>query len=403
MVLSGLPVPSFFNQIATAILFKKKDRPAPKIPHEIYNDKNQNNFQEAVKTASKKRDCFIKCSVFVIFADDLSKWPMEHIDLTWFVVVNPHAGSGKTLSRWQLAETLMRKKGISYSYNRTDGKMHAAAMACEAARMGYRRFVAVGGDGTVHEILEGIMRYLSDNCPDGGPAALSDFYLAVIPIGSGNDWIKSHNVPYDTEKVVDMLASGSFSVQDIVKVSAAGRGDMPDGGSCSYMINVGGIGLDARICARVNRQKDAGRSGRLLYLNSLIYNLVKSRPFRACVECDGDVIYDGRCLSIAFGLGKYSGGGFRQTPYAVMDDGLLDVTVIPVLPLHVIMTQAYRLLDGTFPGIKGIVSCKASSVSVTSLDNDGEIIEVDGEIVGTLPARLEILPGRLHVLHRTES
>lgn len=328
---------------------------------------------------------------------------MEHIDLRWFVVVNPHAGSGKTLSRWQLAETLMRKKGISYSYNRTDGKMHAAAMACEAARMGYRRFVAVGGDGTVHEILEGIMRYLSNNCPDSGPAALSDFYLAVIPIGSGNDWIKSHNVPYDTEKVVDMLASGSFSVQDIVKVSAAGRGDMPDGGSCSYMINVGGIGLDARICARVNRQKDAGRSGRLLYLNSLIYNLVKSRPFRACVECDGDVIYDGRCLSIAFGLGKYSGGGFRQTPYAVMDDGLLDVTVIPVLPLHVIMTQAYRLLDGTFPGIKGIVSCKASSVSVTSLDNDGEIIEVDGEIVGTLPARLEILPGRLHVLHRTES
>ena len=244
-----------------------------------------------------------------------------------------------------------------------------------------------------------------------GLVSLEDNYTTIIHAinqelsseGTGQmKRIGGSNLEWPLEMAQDMLASGSFSVQDIVKVSAAGRGDMPDGGSCSYMINVGGIGLDARICARVNRQKDAGRSGRLLYLNSLIYNLVKSRPFRARVECDGDVIYDGRCLSIAFGLGKYSGGGFRQTPYAVMDDGLLDVTVIPVLPLHVIMTQAYRLLDGTFPGIKGIVSCKASSVSVTSLEYVGVIIEVDGEIVGSLPARLEILPGRLHVLHRSE-
>ena len=241
---------------------------------------------------------------------------MERIDLVWFAVVNPHAGSGKTLSLWQKAETLIRQKQIPYEYRTTDCKFHATEMAYSAAKEGFRRFIAVGGDGTVHEVLDGIMHCISDMSLKGESVTLSDFTLAVIPIGSGNDWIKSHHVPYDVGEVVDMIANGNFSMQDIVKVSASDPVSGAERTRFSYMINIGGSGLDSRICERVNVQKDAGKSGKLLYVKSLIYNLIHSKIFSARVECDGKTIYRGKCLSIAFGIGKYSGGGFRQTPEA---------------------------------------------------------------------------------------
>ena len=235
----------------------------------------------------------------------------------------------------------------------------------------------------------------------GESVTLSDFTLAVIPIGSGNDWIKSHHVPYDVEEVVDMIANGSFSMQDIVKVSASDPVSGAERTRFSYMINIGGTGLDSRICERVNVQKDAGKSGKLLYVKSLIYNLIHSKIFSARVECDGKTIYRGKCLSIAFGIGKYSGGGFRQTPEAIMDDGLTEVTVIPPLPIHRMVVAACRLVDGTFLKLKEVVSCRCHAVSVFPEDGvAGEIVEVDGEIVGAVPVTLENLPQRLQVLHK---
>lgn len=326
---------------------------------------------------------------------------MERIDLVWFAVVNPHAGSGKTLSLWQKAETLIRQKQIPYEYRTTDCKFHATEMAYSAAKEGFRRFIAVGGDGTVHEVLDGIMRCISDMSLKGESVTLSDFTLAVIPIGSGNDWIKSHHVPYDVEEVVDMIADGSFSMQDIVKVSASDPVSGAERTRFSYMINIGGTGLDSRICERVNVQKDAGKSGKLLYVKSLIYNLIHSKIFSARVECDGKTIYRGKCLSIAFGIGKYSGGGFRQTPEAIMDDGLTEVTVIPPLPIHRMVVAACRLVDGTFLKLKEVVSYRCHAVSVFPEDGvAGEIVEVDGEIVGAVPVTLENLPQRLQVLHK---
>ena len=325
---------------------------------------------------------------------------MDHIDTVWFAVVNPHAGSGKMLSLWKNAEERLRHRGITCEYHTTGNRHHATELACSAARKGFRRFIAAGGDGTVHEMLDGIMRGIAVLQAEGMTADLSDFTLAVIPIGSGNDWIRSHGVPCDAGIAAELIADGSFAAQDIVRVispgiSGPGRKQEP-----SYMINIGGIGLDARICERVNLQKDAGKSGRLLYVNSLIHNLIHSKIFRVSVICDGKSFYEGKCLSIAFGIGKYSGGGFRQTPEAVMDDGLLDVTVIPPIPVSDMPRAALRLVDGSFLTQKQVLSAKARKVEVLPLDDCCEIMETDGEIIGTVPVCLEVLPSKLNVLHR---
>ena len=347
----------------------------------------------------------------------------------WFVVVNPHAGSGRTAREWENVKNALKDNGIPYEFRMTWCKSHATEIAFNAAREGARRFIAVGGDGTIHEVLGGIMLFLdSFSLPQTQPQpetqpihplpqtpaqtqtlphshsqsaqplpepgrrcpSIEDFTLAVIPIGSGNDWIKIHNIPDNISDTVALIKKGSFASQDIMKVTTAT--------SCSYMINIGGVGFDARVCERVNRKKDMGKRGRLLYISSLIHNLFHYRPSPMEIRMDGKTVFSGNCFSIAVGIGKYSGGGLRQTPDAIPDDGLADVTVIPPLPLLRIAAEARRLFDGSITKVKELVSGRCRTLTVAPAGADAEIIEVDGEIVGRLPASFDMLQGKIRVL-----
>ena len=381
----------------------------------------------------------------------------------WFVVVNPHAGSGRTAREWENVKNALKDNGIPYEFRMTGCKSHATEIAFNAAREGARRFIAVGGDGTIHEVLGGIMLFLDSFAQPQTPAqtqtqpqpihpmpskphsqsaqtqtlqhsqtlpqpetqpihpmpseprshsqsaqtqilpqtqtlpqqgrrgpSIEDFTLAVIPIGSGNDWIKIHNIPDNISDTVALIKKGSFASQDIMKVTTAT--------SCSYMINIGGVGFDARVCERVNRKKDMGKRGRLLYISSLIHNLFHYRPSPMEISMDGKTVFSGNCFSIAVGIGKYSGGGLRQTPDAIPDDGLADVTVIPPLPLLRIAAEARRLFDGSITKVKELVSGRCRTLTVAPAGADAEIIEVDGEIVGRLPASFDMLPGKIRVL-----
>lgn len=323
----------------------------------------------------------------------------------WLAVVNPHAGSGRTASEWKKAEQMLISRGIAFTCRMTDCRQHATEIACRAAEEGYRRFIAVGGDGTIHEVLGGIACAIGNARLNGGKMDLSEFYLAVIPVGSGNDWIKAHGITHDTASVVGLIEKGSFALQDIAKVTvlehSRGKegGDMLVPGPYSYMVNIGGAGLDARVCDRVNYQKNHGKKGQMLYINSLVYNLVHGDVFNVSIECDGNVVYDGECLSIAFGIGQYSGGGLRQTPDAVTDDGLLDYTVIPPVSVMEVLKDGPRLFNGTFTKADFLVCGRCRSMTVYTAPGYTAPVEVDGEIVGALPVRIEILPQQINVLH----
>lgn len=323
----------------------------------------------------------------------------------WLAVVNPHAGSGRTVSEWKKAEQMLISRGIAFTCRMTDCRQHATEIACRAAEEGYRRFIAVGGDGTIHEVLGGIACAIGNARLNGGKMDLSEFYLAVIPVGSGNDWIKAHGITHDTASVVGLIEKGSFALQDIAKVTvlehSRGKegGDMLVPGPYSYMVNIGGAGLDARVCDRVNYQKNHGKKGRMLYINSLVYNLVHGDIFNVSIECDGNVVYDGECLSVAFGIGQYSGGGLRQTPDAVTDDGLLDYTVIPPVSVMEMLKDGPRLFNGTFTKADFLVCGRCRSMTIYTAPGHTAPVEVDGEIVGALPVRIEILPQQINVLH----
>ena len=328
---------------------------------------------------------------------------MDSNDKIWYAVVNPNAGSGKTVSEWPKASKILSDNRIDFEY-KTTWKMGAAVeITMKACAEGYRKFLAVGGDGTVHEILEGIAKYVQISAvaktldKESQKVALDDFTLAVMPIGSGNDWIKTLEIPKDFNKVAELIKKDSTGRQDVFCLSL--RDNNTSRNLESFMANVGGVGFDANVCKKVNFEKNTGKSGKVLYLKALISNILNFKTFDCAVEADGKEIFRGTTMSIALGAGKYSGGGMLQVPDAVLDDGLLDITIIPLMPLHRII----RAVPGLFTGklLKDnpeLISAKCSSLSIKPLSSPAPLVEVDGEVVGNLPVSIERLDGQLRVL-----
>ena len=312
---------------------------------------------------------------------------MSETKTAWYFIVNPRAGSGKTMSEWVPAERLLESEGIAFVTAMTDHKKHAVTLAREAAAEGYRRIAAVGGDGSLHEVLGGICSW----CEETGTPP-EDFYLAVIPIGSGNDWIKSCRVPDDVEDALKLLMDGSFGWMDIVRGTSAG-------GRVAYVANCAGIGFDSHVCERVNRQKERGMRGKMIYLNALRHTIFHLRPISVLVRADGENVFSGEIFSLAVGNGPYSGGGMRQVPKADNDDGLLDYMIVPKAKLLSLTKEIPRLFSGTANESELIISGRCKTLRVAPLDEaSADIVEFDGEVEAQLPLTVEVTGERVHVL-----
>lgn len=314
---------------------------------------------------------------------------MNLTENNWVVIVNVFAASKQAGSVWKKAAALLDEAAITYTVHFTGGVDNAYQLSYKAAADGFRRFIAVGGDGTIHDVLNGMAMYASEK----DNVRLSDFTLAVLPVGSGNDWIRSTKVPRDIKAAIKLIADGCRTSQDVVQITNM------DTGRDTYMVNIGGIGLDARVAEIVNKKKEQGKRGKILYLKALLYCIRHRVPVRAKVICDGEVVYDGKYLSMAFGIGKYSGGGMRQTSLAVMNDGLLDVTIIPDISLWVIARKVPTLFTGTFHKVDVLTQARCREVVVLPYGHaDAEPVEVDGEIVGRVPVKMTVLPDQLNII-----
>lgn len=321
---------------------------------------------------------------------------MNDTDSRWLAVVNVFAASRKAGSIWKKAAVMLDEAGVRYKARFTGGVDNAIAITRKSCQKGFRKFIAVGGDGTIHDVLTGIAEYVYSD--DGNGLSLNDFTLGVIPVGSGNDWVKSVGVPRDIKGAVSVLAEGYTGLQDVVRVSVLDAvSHEPE--SFSYMANVGGVGLDARVCEIVNRKKVQGLRGKHLYVTALLYCIRHRVPVSARILCDGKEVFSGQYLSIAFGVGRYSGGGMQQTPLAELGDGLLDVTVIPDIPLWTIAKEIPKLFNGKFHTVDVLTMAKCREVIVLpEAQADMEPVEVDGEVIGRAPVKMEVMDNQINVV-----
>jgi YegS/Rv2252/BmrU family lipid kinase len=225
------------------------------------------------------------------------------------IIVNPQAMHGETARLTPVIEKLLASIPHDLVETKTPG--HAVELAANAT--GYGVVVAVGGDGTVHEVLNGLMRHPADSRP----------VLAVLPTGSGNDTCRTLGIPFDVSEAALILATGERRRYDV--------------GSCNgiYFNNSFAAGLDAKVTAKAVEYKvTKHRSGLWLYLTALMHVLFKDlAAFDIRLGFDGEAPQDVRTLIIAITNGPTYGGGFKITPDSDPRDGLFDVCMIDPLGL----------------------------------------------------------------------
>jgi diacylglycerol kinase (ATP) len=287
-----------------------------------------------------------------------------------YLIANPVAGRDAALHALPRLRRELDEAGAAYHVALTASRGHAMELARQAAGQGWDAVVAVGGDGTVHEVANGVL--------DG------DALFGVIPLGSGNDFAHAAGVPRDVTAALGAVLHGVPRGVDAGRVN--GR----------WFVNGVGIGLDARVAIEANRVRRLRGVG--MYLWALARVLRSFRPPQIRLEVDGTLWLDRPLTLVTVGNGPRQGGGFHMNPGARLDDGLLDLCACDALGTARVLRFLPHTLRGTHLGLPGVSCIQARRVEVSSpeplpIHADGEIVAEDARA-----ATIEVHPGRLRLL-----
>ncbi|MEG1634806.1 MAG: diacylglycerol kinase family lipid kinase [Rikenellaceae bacterium] len=302
----------------------------------------------------------------------------------WFAIVNPVAGNCKGLTDWPLISKQLRDNHIEYDAVFTEKKYHATELCVEAVNKGYRQIIVVGGDGTLHETVHGLF---IQKC-----VASTDVTLAVIAVGTGNDWIRMYGIPRKYSDAVKAIVIGNTFLQDVARVTYSEA--MVD--HTRYMANVAGVGFDAVVNRRYNNLKERGYYSKWLYVMSLVMTIFKYKSLHFTVCIDGEEVLTQKVFTGALGIGKYNGGGMLQTPNAIADDGLIDVTIIKKMNNLSIFGHIKKLYNGNIYDVPQSMFFRAANITIES--DPVSPLEVDGEALGFSPTTFSVVPKALKVI-----
>ncbi len=273
------------------------------------------------------------------------------------VILNPASDQGRGGQYVDQIVTAGQKWG-GVDLESTKQKGHAEQLARVAAEDGYDLVVAAGGDGTVHEVVNGLMR------AEGSKAV-----LGVIPIGSGNDFAYALDTPLDLTAAVERLFNGKPKLVDLGRVE--------DGnGRCAYFDNNLGIGFDATVVVRT--EAITRIHGFLMYFVAVLQTIVLyfKKPYLT-LQFDDEKVAQ-RVLFLALGIGPRGGGGFFLTPDARQDDDLIDSCTVNIVSRLTMLQMLGKAIKGTHTHSRHVTMRKSKHITVSS---DSELpIHVDGEM-----------------------
>ena len=302
------------------------------------------------------------------------------------LIVNPAAGGGTAHQTIPTVERLLRERGLAFDPVRTERPWHAAELARQAVRDGYDVVVAVGGDGTSNEVLNGLMQ--AKEAGEGTAA------MGVLCVGRGNDFAFGAGVPHALDEGCAALAADHRRTIDVGRVV----GDLlPEG---RFFGNGVGIGFDAVVgfeAAKLKRLR--GFLGYFVAALRTIFLYYRAPLIR--IEFGGQTI-DQRSLMVSIMNGRRLGGGFMMAPDGEIDDGRFDLCIASQVSRLGILALIPRFMKGTQAGRPSITTGRADRIAVTALE--GLLpAHADGETLCTAGERLtmEILPGGIEVLCRS--
>lgn len=301
----------------------------------------------------------------------------------WLVIVNPNAGQRKGIKDWKQISTLLVENNIPFKSVFTSRRNHAISLTRSFIGKGFRNFLVVGGDGTLNEVVNGI--FTQNKC------AAKAITVALIPVGTGNDWCKTFDVPLDYPGAIEVIGRARCLRQDVGKVSYHQHAQK----KTRYFINVAGMGYDALVAQKANRQKDQGKGGPLSYFLNIFSSLFYYHSITVDLAVDGqqerlDL------FSLNVGIGRYNGSGLKQTPQADPTDGLLDLTAIKKISKLDVIRHVKKLYDGSFVQLPQVNTYRGKSFRINGTRE--LFLETDGESLGHSPLDFEVLPQALNVV-----
>jgi YegS/Rv2252/BmrU family lipid kinase len=294
----------------------------------------------------------------------------------FFAIVNPAAGGGRSAKLAGPALARLREKGLQIDVIASTGTGHAVQLAREAYDQGYRRFLAVGGDGTAHEILNGVF---------AGRASVERIALGLLPLGTGNSFLRDF-AQNGAEASMQALIEGRKRSVDLIRLKHA-AGEI-------YSFNLLSVGFTADVAALTNRMfKPFGHLG---YLLGVFVRVLQLRRRSLALRCDDDQEWDERrSLFLTFNNSKYTGGTMLIAPHADPTDGLIEFVRWGPIGRLGLLRMLPRLYDGTH-----IEHPLASRRAVRHVEFNAAVpvdIMIDGE-VATLECRsLDILPAAVEI------
>lgn len=300
-------------------------------------------------------------------------------DPRWFVVVNPASGRPDGGAGWRAIESALRDAGVDFDVVHTEHPGHGADLAGAALTRGRRHIAVAGGDGSVNEVLHGVM--------DAGLTDTREVTLAVMPTGTGNDWARTLGITRRPADIAGTIAGGRTMLHDVGTIDLPGRSP-----ARRWFINVAGAGYDAYVTQRVPRPVPSA----FTYLRIALRGLAEYRaPRFSIMAAEGERI-EGPLLLAFVANAQYCGNRMHVAPTAQVDDGLLDILAVHDLSLLQVLPKLVKLYGSSILQDRAVRHVRTAAVRIET--DPPAVIQADGQIVGETPAAFGLLRQALRVV-----
>jgi diacylglycerol kinase (ATP) len=305
---------------------------------------------------------------------------------SWYFIVNLVAGNGKATKIWPQLVSALDRAGVQYAFEFTQYQLHAKELCLLAIDKGYRRICTIGGDGTNHEVINGIM--------EQKVVPTREIMYSLFPSGRGNDWARTYQLNQNSTEFIHKLTKGQTICQDIGLISCMSKTGAP---VQRYFANVAGMAYDAFVVEQA--EKKQGLTSELAYLFLVFSCLFRYQLTKLRIKLNGTEV-KGAFYTINVGICTYSGGGMQLVPHAIANDGQLAVTIARAMPKWEVLWSTPRFYNGSIASHRKVQIGQTKTIEI--VHEPGQLptlIEADGELIGQSPIVISLIENALKVVY----
>jgi YegS/Rv2252/BmrU family lipid kinase len=302
---------------------------------------------------------------------------------SWQIILNPNAFLHRSNRFWKDIENKLQEVQIKYHHHETSTIDEAYELITTLCKKGERHFMIAGGDGTLNIFANAVMKSQVNS---------SEIYAAFIPLGTGNDWSRSHGYSGSYLDAIDALVNGNFMSHDLGLVETVVNDEVID---ARYFVNIAGFGFDGAVISNASKTTSKFLH-KQLYLINLLKTLLSYKSQLVTLKSNDSTVIK-NIFTIAAGIGQYNGNGMRQCPEAISNDGLFDVVMIEKVSVIKVLLNIKNLFEGAH--VKKLKEVSMMRTNYLEINTEPFIPgEVEGELLTAGNYRIRCLESAMNMM-----